>query len=429
MRLSVTSLAILGPFLVSAAPIRRAASATDLLVLNFASVLENLETQFYTQALQKFQESDFINAGFSSAAVAIEQIQSIMSDEAFHVQGIAEIIPALGGQVITGCNFDFSTALTDVPTMLGVARVVEMTGVSAYLGAASLVDDPQLLTTAASILTVEARHQTVLNILSGTGSAIPQALDIPLSPQQVLAIASPFISGCDVGVPANPTLQVTNTGTPTTGTTLTFSSNGIQGLDPSTLSCQMMVGGAPFAISLPYSQCVVPGGINGPVALYITNTTQPLANDLTVQFGGSVVAGPTFAFIDIDPQTLPALARNMNVTITDSSTISPDQASSIMASATITGSSGSPTGSVTDLPIAAPTGTDVIGSSTSTATDASGSPAPTAPANVAGGVVGGDLSDIQTPGGANNFTGNSGDGNLSVIGWSSVPLPTTTPSS
>lgn len=84
--------------------------------------------------------------------------------------------------------------------MAATARVVENLGVAAYLGAAHLIDDPVLLTDAASIMTVEARHQTVLNILNG-GSAIPQAFDIPFSPSQVLAVASPFISGCDVGVP------------------------------------------------------------------------------------------------------------------------------------------------------------------------------------------------------------------------------------
>lgn len=84
--------------------------------------------------------------------------------------------------------------------MAATARVVENLGVSAYLGAAHLISDPQLLTAAASIMTVEARHQTVLNILSG-GSTIPQPFDIALLPNEVLAVASPFIQpGCDVGV-------------------------------------------------------------------------------------------------------------------------------------------------------------------------------------------------------------------------------------
>jgi hypothetical protein len=89
--------------------------------------------------------------------------------------------------------------LTDVKTMATVARLVENVGVGAYLGAANLIVDPSILTAAATILTVEARHQTILNVLNG-GTAIPQAFDIPLVPQEVLALAGAFISGCDVGI-------------------------------------------------------------------------------------------------------------------------------------------------------------------------------------------------------------------------------------
>lgn len=97
------------------------------------------------------------------------------------------------------CKFNFDPALKDVATMATIARVVENVGVGAYLGAAHLVGDLRVLTAAASILTIEARHQTVLNIFQG-GSAIPQAFDIPLLPQEVLAIAGSFISGCDLGI-------------------------------------------------------------------------------------------------------------------------------------------------------------------------------------------------------------------------------------
>ena len=83
--------------------------------------------------------------------------------------------------------------------MVPVARVVENVGVGAYLGAAHLVGDLNVLTAAASIMTVEARHQTILNVLSGA-TAIPQSFDIPLLPQEVLAIAGAFIKGCDLGI-------------------------------------------------------------------------------------------------------------------------------------------------------------------------------------------------------------------------------------
>jgi hypothetical protein len=84
--------------------------------------------------------------------------------------------------------------------MVTTARVVEYVGVGAYLGAAHLIEDLRILTSAASILTIESRHQTVLNLFEG-GSAISQPFDIPLLPQEVLAIAGGFIKGCDLGVP------------------------------------------------------------------------------------------------------------------------------------------------------------------------------------------------------------------------------------
>jgi hypothetical protein len=83
--------------------------------------------------------------------------------------------------------------------MVTVARVVENVGVGAYLGAAHLVQDPRVLTAAASIVTIESRHETMLNIFEGA-SAISQPFDIPLLPNEVLAIAGSFIKGCSLGI-------------------------------------------------------------------------------------------------------------------------------------------------------------------------------------------------------------------------------------
>lgn len=125
--------------------------------------------------------------------------RNIQFDESTHTSILDSTIKSLGDESITGCQFNFGGALDSVTAMAPVARLVENVGVGAYLGAAHLVSDPVLLTAAASILTVEARHQTVLNVLNG-GTAIPQAFDIPLLPQEVLAIAGGFISGCSTGI-------------------------------------------------------------------------------------------------------------------------------------------------------------------------------------------------------------------------------------
>ncbi|EPQ59667.1 hypothetical protein GLOTRDRAFT_71293 [Gloeophyllum trabeum ATCC 11539] len=380
---SFSILALMAPVLVSAAPMRmsrRAASATDLLVLKFADVLEQLESQFYTQALSKFQESDFNAAGFSAAQVPIQQFSVIAGDEKTHSTVLQSQITDLGDKPITNCNFDFSSALTDVKTMAATARVVENVGVAAYLGAAHLVDDASLLTAAGSILTTEARHQTILNVLSGTGTAIPNAFDLAFTPSEVLAIASPFISGCDVGVAANPTLSVTNTGAVTTGTALTFKSDAIPS-DTSKLSCQMLTGDMSFSVTLPFDSCVVPSGINGPVAVYITNDTQPLLANVVERATVNVVAGPTMAFIDTTPQMLGQLASATATASsgTTTSTITPEQASSIMASAS--------------------------------AAQATASASVGGTAAAAAGVL------DETPGSRNNFTGPSPDGHTFVNGY------------
>ena len=86
-----------------AAPVRRAASNNTVLALReftvslvvikevtagrsseFAHVLEQLETQFYAQALKKFQPSDFTSAGFNDPQLVVDQLTAIAGDEATH---------------------------------------------------------------------------------------------------------------------------------------------------------------------------------------------------------------------------------------------------------------------------------------------------------------------------------------------------------
>ncbi|KAJ6595107.1 ferritin-like domain-containing protein [Mycena vulgaris] len=311
MRCTASSIlaALAAPLLVSARPIRRGpASATDAVVFQFASVLNQLEAEFYAQALSKFKDSDFTAAGFSMPGIATQMLKQIQANEAMHI-GFIEKTLIDNGATPQKCNFKFDSALSDVPTLAATARVVEVLGVSAFLGGATLIDDPVLLDAAASILTIEARHSTILNILSGTGSSIPSPFDIPFTPQETLAIASPFIDGpCDLKLTPTNTLTITNKDPVTAGTLLTFSGTNVTGTDG--LFCNMIVGGASFSINLPLAECVVPNGINGPVAIWITSDAQPLVNNVVDRAKTQQVAGPTLTFIDSQPEMLVQMVRS-----------------------------------------------------------------------------------------------------------------------
>jgi hypothetical protein len=333
MQLRAAFFALLCPLLVASAPAHvRRASAADTLVFQFADVLNQLEMTFYQEAMKKFTASDLQAAGFASGQAVTEQMNQILSDEQEHIKTLQKSIQSFGAAPVTSCKFDVSSALTDVKTMSTVARVFELTGVSAFLGAAPLLTDPVLLTAAASILSVEARHSTMLNALN-TGSAIPAAFDIPLTPSEILAIASPFISDCDLGVPANPSLTVTNTGALTPGTTLSVSSPAINGTTDG-LFCQMLVGGMSFSMTMPLSSCVVPSGINGPVAMWVTSDNQPLLGNAIDRATSQLVAGPGIIFVDTSPETFSQFVRpGDNMTSVTRRILTPDEAQVVMNAA------------------------------------------------------------------------------------------------
>jgi hypothetical protein len=244
-------------------------------------------------------------------------------------------LQAVGEAPLDTCVFNFDAVLTDVTTMATVARVVEQVGVGAYLGGATLLDDKNVLLAAASILTIEARHQSVLNVLNGA-NAVPQAFDIALTPEQVLALAGGFIQGCDLGIPPNDPVAITNTGPIVPGTKLAFDSPGLAKANGSALSCQMLVGGNATALSLPIDECIVPDGINGPVAIFLTTDAQPLLADVITQNKAIILAGPALTFIDSQADALGALVRKVPGAVQITDQITPSQANDVLSSVSVT---------------------------------------------------------------------------------------------
>ena len=218
-----------------------------------------------------------------------------------------------------------------------------------------------------------------------------------------------------MGPVANPTLVITNPGPVQPGTLLTFQSSTMTG-PQNGLFCQMMMGGLPFSLSLPISQCVVPGGVNGPIAVFITNDTQPIANDAVNRTPNSLVAGPTILYVDTDTQTLGQFVVNggnqgtngTGPTESFSRVVDPAAAAAIMSGMSTPAATPTPTPTnALNAAAIAPSGTKL----TVTPSGSSIATTPTATPIFQG-----------TLGGQNNFVGQV-KGGVTVKGWVKVPMP------
>ncbi len=152
----------------------------DVGILNFALTLEFLEAAFYNEATK----NRIIADGNSQLAVFL---RTVTRDENRHVGFLKR---ALGTKAVKRPKFNFGDATKD-PTMFALtSEVLENTGVSAYLGQAGNIKSTKNLGAAGSILTIEARHASVIGIInknSAEGIAPDGAFDRPKSAKAVLA--------------------------------------------------------------------------------------------------------------------------------------------------------------------------------------------------------------------------------------------------
>jgi hypothetical protein len=156
-------------------------------VLNYALTLEYLEAEFYRQG----------NAAGLLDGKAAQYLQTVQTDEEAHVMVITDTIDKLGGSPVPAPAVDFGQAFASADSYLETAFTFENLGVQAYLGAApSLFEEKELLMAAASIFGVEARHAAIIGQLQGKpaeGGVYMGAVETPLSRQEVLQAAAPFI--------------------------------------------------------------------------------------------------------------------------------------------------------------------------------------------------------------------------------------------
>jgi hypothetical protein len=154
----------------------------DIGILNYALTLEYLEAAFYNGAVAaKLPLSPQVALFLEVAA----------RDENAHV---AFLKKALGSKAAKSPEFDFKGANTSPEAFMATAQVLEDTGVHAYSGQALNIKNPAYVKAALSILTIEARHASVIGLLNEPTSGASGAnvtpngpFDTPLPASVVLA--------------------------------------------------------------------------------------------------------------------------------------------------------------------------------------------------------------------------------------------------
>ncbi len=149
----------------------------DIGILNFALTLEFLEAAFYTEALA---------SGAITDPQVVAFLKTVERDERKHVSFLRK---ALGAKAVKKPKFDFMGTTKDEAMFRATSQVLENTGVHAYLGQAKNIKAPTILGAAGSILTIEARHASVIGFLNANtakGIAPDGAFDVPFSAAKVL---------------------------------------------------------------------------------------------------------------------------------------------------------------------------------------------------------------------------------------------------
>lgn len=255
-----------------------------------ALTLEWLEATFYQQGIATLGTEAFTAIGLTETQVS--QIAEVGQTEFDHASFLQGAIAQAGAAPVQPCEYDFG--FTDASAMLQLAAVLENVGVSAYLGAAQLVADAGILTAAGSILTVEARHQTLTRTLLAQ-VPVPQAFDAPLTPRMAASLAIPFITSCPEGsnlaIEPFPTLTqvVPEAGAAVAiGGQMQFQSEAMAGATHCAFLSGGLPGGAVFAELDGEGGCVTPQNVAGITYVALVNDA-PLSGAVVEE---SIMAGP-----------------------------------------------------------------------------------------------------------------------------------------
>ena len=160
---------------------RALAQGIDVEILQFALTLEFLEAEFYARA-----RDELVLQGDVA-----ELTEELLDNETQHVETLSALIGKMGGTPVEKPRFDFGDAYASTESYLRQSNLFEDTGVSAYNGAAPLLQDPDVLAAAGSIVQVEARHAALVRLLRDKPPA-PNAFDVSSTQAEVRKAVAPF---------------------------------------------------------------------------------------------------------------------------------------------------------------------------------------------------------------------------------------------
>lgn len=190
---------------------KRALTPNDQAVLSLALYLEHLEHALYSGAHDNFTDAQFTSAGFPAGFR--DNVGVIAGHEQQHADTIAAILEANGAPDVPPCTYNFPYA--DPTSFVSLSNMITSVGIGAYLGGSKvstallpltrhiysrqiaqlLTDSSTLEEAAASILTVEARHDAYLRTGAGA-SPFPTTTDTGLTAVWAYNLAQMFIVSC-----------------------------------------------------------------------------------------------------------------------------------------------------------------------------------------------------------------------------------------
>ena len=154
----------------------------DIDILNYALTLEYLEAAFYNEAVAK-------------GALSGETAQFAKIVAAHENAHVAALQKTLGAKAVKKPTFDFKGTTASMGTFQQTAKTLEDTGVEAYLGQAGNIKAKAVLTAAAAILPVEARHAAWIANIIGKGSGSPSPAPEAFQPSATMATVLAAVKG------------------------------------------------------------------------------------------------------------------------------------------------------------------------------------------------------------------------------------------